>query len=282
METVLEYNGIKLVNDFDYGCIRQSPIPEVAKYYEDDRFYNVHSPPDWMRKVQKEHLKGWWESAYSYQRSLMQNSEYLFDVGCGAGWFVEHWDRHDGTGFGIEPSAIARSQAPEKISKNIYESLSTFPHMGFGWNVRMSLVLEHIPHPIEFLKKYISFVGRNGSLMAIVPNEFSPLQEQIKYNGFVNKVHVNYFTPESLRNVINRAFSDAGYGISLYETATFPMELFVMAGINYIGNDSLGRKCHMFRLGFEKVLGNLAFKLYKNWYDKNRWGRELVFVTKGI
>jgi len=281
MATVLEYNGIKLIDDPEYGCIRQSPILDVIKYYEDDRFYNSHSPSDWMRKVRKEHRRGLWKPAYSYQQSLMSDSEYLLDVGCGAGWFVEHWDQRGGTGFGIEPSATARLQAPISVYGNIHESLDVFPHMGFGWNVRMSLVLEHIPYPKKFLARYIPFVGRQGSLMVIVPNEFSPLQTKIDYNGFVSKVHVNYFTPCDLRNMLYDVFGKAGYGMTLYETATFPMELFVLMGINYIGNDSLGRKCHMFRLNFEKALGNLAFKLYKNWYDKNRWGRELVFVAKG-
>jgi hypothetical protein len=69
----------------------------------------------------------------------------------------------------------------------------------------------------------------------------------------------------------------AGFDV-VFETATFPMELFILMGTDYRGNDILGQQCHETRLKTEQTFGEKAFDFYKHLYDNYKWGRELVFV----
>lgn len=64
----------------------------------------------------------------------------------------------------------------------------------------------------------------------------------------------------------------------IHESATFPMELFILAGMDYRKNDELGKKLHAARLRFEQTFGKNAFRLYNYLYKKHGWGRELIFV----
>lgn len=291
------YNGVQLIECFNCALIHQHPLPDVKEYYENDQFYTEHSPSDWFEKVAWEHRAGYWNPAYQYQYDILtkrhMSSYSLMDVGCGAGWFLQFWAirflrtfiKFLGEGclennvIGIEPSALAKERAPAGVKDYIYSSIPEYLAGTTEWNVRMSLVLEHIPDPVNFLSSYVPFLGKHGKMMIIVPNEFSSLQERLGTYHFVSGVHMNYFAPESLRYVIEEAFSKHNLSIRVDETATFPMELFQVMGIKYIGDDALGRKCHMFRLKFEKLFKHRAFDLYRKLYKRYGWGRELIFIA---
>jgi SAM-dependent methyltransferase len=152
--------------------------------------------------------------------------------------------------------------------------------------ISLQLVLEHVVNPVQFLTEQVKpRLKSGGRLLITVPNEFNHLQKLTKYytgdglstdnNGFISKVHINYFTFDGLRNLLHHC----GFKI-VHESATFPIELFLAVGVNYRGNDSLGRKCHNFRLKTEKMMGARIFDWYKLLY---RWfgiGRELIFVVE--
>ena len=112
-----------------------------------------------------------------------------------------------------------------------------------------------------------------GHILVVVPNDFNRLQMELNYFGFIGKAHVNYFTPQSLQYVMEQA------GLKVvHKSATFPMELFIFADIDYRGNDQLGRKCHRFRLRIERLFGWRIFWLYQKWFNWWGIGRELIFV----
>jgi predicted SAM-dependent methyltransferase len=72
----------------------------------------------------------------------------------------------------------------------------------------MSHVLEHIPEPIDFLKKIrSSILNPGGTIFLEVPNEPSIwVEQQIKWQR-QGLGHLNYFTPASLERLLR----DAGY-----------------------------------------------------------------------
>lgn len=271
------------------GYAHQYPLHDVETYYEQDYFYANHAPPDWFKKVKTEHEEGLWRSAYKYQVSLLNSDLDIIDVGCGAGWFLDYWRKSNisgvkGLAFGVEPSQMARDRAGEMVNGFIYPSLEklleTVVVAQRGANVRMSLLLEHLPNAIEVIEQYIPLLGKEGRLMIIVPNDFSPLQERIGKFHFVSPVHMNYFTPDSLQDLLQGIFEkQEKVHIQIDKHATFPMELFELLGVHYIGNDTIGRKCHRARLLFEKYFGGLAFELYKWLFSKYGWGREMMFVV---
>ena len=61
--------------------------------------------------------------------------------------------------------------------------------------------------------------------------------------------HLNYFSNDSLC----RLLAGTGFVVSRTE-ASFPMEMFLLFGENYVGDKELGRICHERRVAFEANL----------------------------
>jgi len=87
------------------------------------------------------------------------------------------------------------------------------------------------------------------------PNDFNPLQMVLwKKMGFapwwVNpKHHLNYFDTQSARSFLQARRFDV-----LHLETSYPLENFLLAGRNYVGNPALGRECHNERKAFETTL----------------------------
>jgi len=213
-----------------------------------------------------------WYSYYQWKLDKLTGlgSRKLVDIGSGLGWFG---DFASGSGsfdkvLCVEPSFSGRNMT---VGDTV-ESIEDIPSSYRDSIVHMSLVLEHILNPVEFLR---SLRDTASVVMIVVPNEFNPLQRRFSGfggNWFVHKHHVNYFTPASLRYVMNKA----GYQV-VFEGATFPMELFMFLR-DYRKHGKFGAKAHVARLLFERVFGSLAFDLYEFLYKRFGIGREIVFI----
>lgn len=263
----------------DYAHLEPLPSPDtVERYYRRDLFYTGHSPPDWLVREAEEHKRGLWNAAYRYQARLLKagGNKNLLDWGSGGGHFLKFWTERipSGIGVGVEPSKSART-----VEASSRYTVFSAPHQigkGFRGHARLSLLLEHVPNPLEFLRtEVIPRLGEGGRVMVIVPNEFNPLQKRMKDSWFVSNVHLNYFTPGSLRRLLRRA----GLRV-IFEGATFPMELFLQVGLDYRSNDKLGQRLHRLRLYWEKAVGVGAFGLYQKLYRRWGIGRELIFVAE--
>ena len=278
-------NGVVIVgfcSNCGYHHLLDLPSPaEIEKRYNSDTFYKYFAPPDWFEKERKEHEAGLWNAAYDYRLSLLGQYETfngrLFDVGCGAGWFVKHANSTGKwTAYGYDPSVQARTIA------NDWHILS---HKSTDYSlydaVHMSLVLEHVLDPLGELRYWVGRMrpvkDKPPRLMVIVPNDFSPLQKRLGTLHYLASAHLNYFTPETLFHLMTKV----GLRV-IHASATFPMELFQIAGMKYIGNDEVGRKCHMIRLRFEKRHGKCAFRLYQLLFKLFGWGREIIMVGEVI
>jgi hypothetical protein len=93
--------------------------------------------------------------------------------------------------------------------------------------------------------------------------------------------HINYFNFETLPNMLN----NIGFQIMLLE-ATFPIDMFLLMGKNYVQDDSVGRDCHKMRKNFELNLSKagqneLRRNLYQS-FTKLNIGREIVVIGKKI
>lgn len=288
------YGDLEVWYDLDLGYAHLHPLPDSAKtkaYYNDDQFYQQHSPPDWFDKEKRENEAGLWDSYYQYLYNLIKGktakvvinrkqqeiglhkaTPKILDWGCGAGWWLKWLYANTSRNHqGIEPSTTAWRYAGQPT----YIHPSPDNLQGMFDVISLQLVLEHVIDPIGFLVDISKYLAPGGKLLVTVPNDFNPLQKRLDYYGFISPVHINYFVPQGLRNVLNKA----GYRM-LYEGATFPMETFPLLGLNYINNDKLGRKCHAMRLKLEKLCGWRIFKLYRWLYKRWGIGRELVFVAE--
>ena len=88
--------------------------------------------------------------------------------------------------------------------------------------------------------------------------------------------HINYFQTESLKKLFDKKKFDLEY----FNT-TFPMELFILMGKNYIKFSKLGKESHKMRQTFELNFDNTNFlnKFYQN-FSKQNLGRAIEIIVR--
>jgi SAM-dependent methyltransferase len=148
-------------------------------------------------------------------------------------------------------------------------------------------VLEHQPCPEDVLLRCHDLLAEGGILAVCVPNDFNPLQlaAQGKLGlspwWLAPPQHLYYWTPKTLQLCLRRT----GFAI-LDCRGTFPMEKFLLDGRGYVGNDAVGRACHVERMAYE--LGAVhtgKWPQVEQEYRMNltqRIGRELVFLSRKL
>jgi SAM-dependent methyltransferase len=263
---------------------------ELAVYYR-ERFYETHSPPDWADKEEAE--QPYWEIEYADRLAAFQEvrgsqAGRLLDVGCGAGWFLAHAAQRGWDVVGIEAS---RSMW-ERASRLAPVVLGTFPEVDLTESgpfdaVHLKLVMEHVPDPLSFLEEVRRLMAPGGVLCVEVPNDFNPLQRAVREElgkppwWVVYPTHVNYFTFDSLERMLARM----GFDPRLRE-ATYPMEWFLLQGVDYVGRDDVGRQCHGQRMALEMSLERSGLshlrRGFRRWLAAQGVGREAVVYARRL
>ena len=143
-------------------------------------------------------------------------------------------------------------------------------------------VLEHINNPEKVLKNiHKNLIHKNGSLILQVPNDFNVIQKiAVEKNSckewwFAPPQHISYFSPQSLENLL----SECGFK-EITTFCSFPIDMFLLMGKDYINDPSLGREAHLSRHEFEqsfKKYGkmNELKNIYKS-FSKAGIGREII------
>lgn len=267
------------------------PIPseeELEAVYR-EKYYSKEKPLYIDRY--KEDLE-WWNLVYSeryetFERNLPENRRRILDVGSGPGYFLLRGKNRGWETVGIEPSAKAAAHS-RSLGLNIVEDffdLKTAGELGTFDAIHMSEVLEHIPDPKRLLLLARDVLAEDGLLCVVVPNDYNPFQYALtKACGYkpwwiAPPHHINYFDFDSLGQLIQ----NIGFEIILQE-ATFPIDMFLLMGDNYIGNDEKGRNCHAKRMALEKHLNEAGLtRLKRQLYEslsKQGLGREVMMVAK--
>ncbi|MBU0686379.1 MAG: class I SAM-dependent methyltransferase [Candidatus Margulisbacteria bacterium] len=262
------------------GCAHMHPLPtadELKKFYEND--YSESTPsPNYADKfetineliVEKKPPRileiGAWDGA---------QLQYFLDGG---------WDC-----VGIEPSLqksiIAQKRGVKVIQKMFQEvredELGTFDA------INLSFVLEHVNDPGQFLKRISEkLIKKNGIICIEVPNDYSLLQKaaKLKLNlkdyWVCDPDHVNYFNVDSLKKFVKKYDFEP-----VLVEASFPMEMFLLFGENYVDDPKVGKACHQKRLSFEEALSaigenGLKRKLYQKMAELGIGRSIMLFARK--
>lgn len=261
---------------------------ELEQAYQHD--YYTQEKPLYLERY-KEDLD-WWNIVYTQRFEIMEQhlaaeQRSLLDIGSGPGFFLLNGQKRGWQVKGIEPSVEAADHSRGlglNVENNFY-SEQTAPGLGTFDAINLGEVLEHIPDPTALLRLVHRQLNSNGLVCIIVPNDFNPFQkvlrDHLKFNPWwvAPPHHINYFDFDSLSNFIQRCGFDV-----LHQESTFPIDMFLLMGQNYIGNDSMGRQCHGQRKQFEKNLfGAGASELMNNLYSsfaKLGIGREIVLYAR--
>jgi SAM-dependent methyltransferase len=292
-EKITSVDGIDVIDCRQCGYAHVQPFPS-QEFYENEYKKEYYSTvwPDYFKRFEED--KEWWELAYSeryqyFESHLAADRRRILDVGSGPGYFLSTGKKRGWETLGIEPSIQAAEYATQKLGlliRNEFLHAGT-PNLGTFDAVHMSEVIEHLPDPKGMLTICHGLLRHGGLLSIVVPNDFNPIQKTLhEHMGFkpwwvAPQHHLNYFNASSLAGLLERV----GFKV-LHQTTTFPIDLFLLMGDNYIGNNEVGRAAQQRRKNLELNMAKagmteLRLKWYKAMADLGL-GRELVFYAKKI
>jgi len=284
--------GFDVIDCIECGFSHIAPIPTEAElktiyaheYYQTDKPLYIESHSNDQE---------WWNLVYAerystIERSLGDRSGRILDVGSGPGSFLLHGKNRGWEVVGVEPSSHAATYSRDELHLDIHEAFLTSElaeRLGRFDAVNMALVLEHLPDPVAMLRLVHSILNDEGIVCISVPNDFNPFQltltSELDYSPWwiAPPHHINYFNSESLLRLLERT----GFEV-VHQSASFPIDLFLLFGDNYVGNDSVGKECHEKRKRFEMALSAAGYdqlrqKLYEA-MSQLGLGRELIIYAK--
>ncbi|WP_345852183.1 class I SAM-dependent methyltransferase [Shewanella algae] len=273
------------------GFTHVSPLPsfeELDKFYK-EAFYVTERPTHFVQKQQDE---PWLNLQYAdrydtFEQHLPIGRRNLLDVGAGAGYFLKYGQNRGWAVKGIEPSPQAVTYAQSMGVDQVvgYLTRDTAHHLGTFDVIHASLVLEHVPNPIELIQIMYGMLAEGGIICITAPNDYNPFQKTLReidnYQPWwvCPDHHLNYFTPSSLQGLLEKQ----GFSIIQKETS-FPLDMFLLMGDNYVGNNTLGRECHHKRVRFETKLAaagknDLKRRLYQALAELDL-GREICIYAQ--
>ena len=235
------------------------PTPAELEHVYGHEYYSTEKPLYIQRHLEdREWLTLVYAERYElFERLLGGSHRRLLDVGSGPGMFLLQGVERGGWSVrGLEPSsqAAAHSRTLGLDVTQAFLNADTAEGLGRFDVVHMNEVMEHVPDPREMLRVVDTLLEPGGLVALMVPNDYSPFQAALRIAcGFAPwwvapPHHVNYFDVPSIRRLLAERFE-----VVSVET-TFPIDLFLLMGDNYVGNDDLGRACHAKRKAFETNL----------------------------
>jgi SAM-dependent methyltransferase len=244
------------------------PTPAQLEHVYGHEYYSTEKPLYIQRHLEDREWLGlvYAERYELFERLLGSGRRRLLDVGSGPGMFLLHGAERGGWSVhGLEPSsqAVAHSQGLGLEVTQAFLNTETAADLGRFDVVHMNEVLEHVPDPRETFGVVDSLLEPGGLVALMVPNDYSPFQRALREScGFdpwwvAPPHHINYFDVESIQRLLAERFE-----VVSVETS-FPIDLFLLMGDNYVGDDELGRACHARRKTFETNLARAGMTALK-------------------
>ena len=281
---------------FGFFQVKPTPPPEVITEFYAKEFYSSKYPRcnASSLKIQLRDKEFYDASRKDLCRNLVVimgrplKGMSVLDIGCGWGQALLAFKKKGMHCYGFDPAPEGVEYARKKgldVVRAGMEKMDVFGGKRFDV-VTLTDVLEHLSDPVAVLKEIRTHLLKPGGVLFIdVPNEFNPFQVAgQKTHGLgpwwiAPPGHLNYFTPETLKKLL----LGTGFDV-LCSEASFPLEMFLLFGHNYIGNAKLGRECHQQRMNFERNLrkqgqGALLRKLYRSFADLGV-GRKIVMYSR--
>lgn len=267
-----EPTPFRLEKDPQAGYYRVWPTPDVEtlqKLYSHE--YYVTDKPAYLEKTAREmdYWRAIWSLRLESMAALLGGPGRLLDVGASGGFFLHHAESLGWDTAGVEPSIQSAAYAAEHFGLTLFNGyLEDWSGDGDAFDaIHMSLVLEHVRDPRAFLEKALSHLKPGGLIWVETPNDFNTLQEAITTQmekpqwWVVPEHHLNYFNYQSL----SRLLTSLG-ARERDRMGSFPMEMFPLMGLDYVGDDAAGARAHGYRMTFEKRILSHDSSILANLY----------------
>jgi len=270
------YNKFKILDCSVCKFIHCVPIPdeqELNLFYK-NKFYKQKRKTNYFliqKKQQKWLNKIFLERLIKFEKILGKTGSVL-DIGCGPGFFLKYAKKRGWDVFGIDSADRAVDYAKKKlklknISNNNYQDLAILKNLYDV--VYLNGVLEHIDDPLRLIKICKNLLKKKGLLFLSVANDFNLFQFLSMKNisqpwWILPPEHINYFRINDIKKIFKKN------NLKLVNiTSSFPIEIFLLMGQNYIKNKKIGELSHLQRVQFEKSFESLGMAEFKyKIYDK--------------
>lgn len=250
-----------------FGFLAIDPTPsedEVERYYLEEFYSNPQVFNDSSVEVQN-NQDDFFTRRYDFIFERCSSffpkglkGETVWDIGCGYGLALKYFIDKGLKAFGNEPSKEGCEHARflgASVTQTGIEEIRATENGAFSLVLCLN-VLEHLRDPVASLVKVKENLMNEKSILVIdVPNEFNTFQV-VANNEFDLKDwwvspprHLNYFSASSLTNTLEKC----GFEVLAVESS-FPLEIFLLLGFNYVGNQEIGSDVHQRRNNFEKLM----------------------------
>lgn len=285
-----EKNGYKVIKCDTCGFNHAIPIPDektLNAFYTSE--YYSKAKPNYAEQHSCD--RQWWDLVYQerYRRfeQLLGRRGKILDVGSGPGFFLAAGAEIGWDVCGVEPSEVASSYASNlgvksitgSFNEDLVRDLEKFDV------VQINQAIEHIPNPAKIIELCWQVLSEDGLICIIAANDFNPLQliakelHDIPDWWVIPPEHLNYFDLVTLTSLVERS----NFRV-IHKTATFPIDLFLLMGENYVGDSKLGKICHERRKKLEFAMFNrrhinLKETLYRSLAELGL-GREIEVIAR--
>ena len=200
-------------------------------------------------------------------------------------WFFLSYAKNRGwKTYGIEPSQTAVDFANKKLGLKVttgnFNLLKKFKNIDV---IYTHGVLEHLENPIEFLNLAKKSLSKNGIIFTSVANDFNQIQYAALSTAkkpwwIMPPEHYNYFNISSIQNLMKKRFKIIDTKVS------FPVDFFILMGLNYVKYKNLGKKIHEMRVAFETNLDEGGLSSLKeelqNSFANLKVGRQIDIICQ--
>ena len=281
-------SGYKIIDCKFCKFIHVIPLPtkiELSQHYTKNYYKKIK--PNYIKKYKNELT--YWNLIFDEKLDFLSSkiktkTKSIFDLGSGSGYFLKRAKEKGWVVNGIEPNIIAANHSKKigiPVINDFFENLN-IDDMKQVNAINLFDVLEHINNPIELLKNCRKLLKSKGIIVIEIPNDYNPLQEIVtkslkkeeywltlltksrNYHWSSKMDHLNYFNFKSLSKILtNLKFK------VIYQQSTFPLELFLLMGEDYLGNEKIGKKIHQKRINLEmNLMSQRNSEIKKQLYEK--------------
>lgn len=237
------------------------PTPEALSRLYTEQFYE-EDKSSYLSNMETE--RPYWDAIWTLRRRMIEDAlphgrRRLLDVGASGGFLLDHFQQQGWQASGIEPSPHAAAFAREHYGLDLFcGGLLDFPLPASGARfdaIHSAQVLEHVLEPEACVARIAELLAPDGVVFIEVPNDFNAFQDVARRKldkpawWVAPDHHLNYFDYESLSSLLSR------HGLEeIDRVASFPMELFLLMGDDYVGRPDIGKAAHGRRMNFERTL----------------------------
>ena len=281
--------GKSMIIDCKYcKFIHISPLPskeELSHLYKKNYYSKIK--PNYIKKYQKE--LSYWNLIFDekldfLEKKIRKKNKSIFDLGSGAGYFLKRAKERKWIVNGVEPNLLAAKYSKKlgiPVINDFFENIDINKMEKFD-AINLFDVLEHVHDPTKLLQHCYTLLKPKGIIVIEVPNDYSPLQKIVQqslkkdeywltlltksrnYDWASKMDHINYFNFKSLEKLLKKLHFHI-----IYKQSTFPLELFLLMGDDYLKSEKIGKNIHQKRMIMEKNLINDKNQdIKKNLYEK--------------